>query len=194
APAGSCSTRTPLSSCPPAKAPRFHAPWPCFFFFAGCSLVIEHHLGDAGRYDADTVLAGIMTLDDGDVGIAHVSLELVPQLAHPLAAPLEQCRHGNSADPCRGPHEHLRGPVVADHLRFDMCGIRTEMLAEVNAKALAVEICARAQHPRPRERPRARYRRADRADRRPREEPRWAPPARSSARYRDRFRRSCRAV
>jgi hypothetical protein len=36
--------------------------------------------------------------------------------------------------------------VVADHLRFDMGGIRTEMLAEVNAKALAVEIGTCAQH------------------------------------------------
>src|SRR6516162_2079974 len=93
------------------------------------------------RYDPDAVLARIVALDDGDVGVAHVSLELVPQLAHALAAPLEQGRHRNSADPCGGPQEHLRGPVVADHLRFDVRGIGTEVLAEVNAKALAVEIC-----------------------------------------------------
>src|SRR6516162_9879366 len=63
------------------------------------ALVVEHHLGDPGRYDADAVLAGIMALDDGDVGVAHVFLQLLPQLVHPLAALLEQCRHRNSADP-----------------------------------------------------------------------------------------------
>src|SRR5262245_25316159 len=113
------------------------------------ALVIEHHLGDTGRYDADSVLASIMALDDGDVRIAHLSLQLMLQLANPLAAPLEQCRHWNSADPCRGPQEHLRGPVVANHLCFDMRGIRAEVLAEVNAKSLAVEICTCAQHHRP---------------------------------------------
>src|SRR5262245_62269266 len=102
------------------------------------AFVIEHHLGDTGRYDADSVLASIMALDDADVCVAHVFLQLLTQLAKPLAAPLEQCRHWNSADPCRGPQEHLRGPVVANHLCFDMRGIRTEMLAEVNAKPLAV--------------------------------------------------------
>ena len=39
--------------------------------------------------------------------------------------------------------------MVANHLRFDVRGIRTEMLAEVNAKALAVEIGICAQHRRP---------------------------------------------
>src|SRR5262249_33319355 len=69
-------------------------------------LVIEHHLGDPGRYDADSELAGIMALDDADVGVAPLSLQLMLQLANPLAAPLEQCRHWNSSDPCRGPQEH----------------------------------------------------------------------------------------
>jgi len=36
--------------------------------------------------------------------------------------------------------------MVAYHLGFDMRGIRTEVLAEVNAKALAVEIGTSAQH------------------------------------------------
>src|SRR5215471_7596755 len=113
------------------------------------AFVIEHYLGDTGRYDADSVLASIMAFDDGDVRIAHLSLQLMLQLANPLAAPLEQCRHWNSADPCRGPQEHLRGSVVANHLCFDMRGIRAEVLAEVNAKSLAVEICTCAQHHRP---------------------------------------------
>src|SRR5215467_1902230 len=43
------------------------------------ALVIEHHLGDAGRYDADAVLARVMALDYGDVGVAYLSLELVAQ-------------------------------------------------------------------------------------------------------------------
>src|SRR5262249_20977921 len=80
------------------------------------ALVIEHHLGDTGRYDPDSFLASIMAFDDGDVRIAPLSLQLMLQLANPLAAPLEQCRHWNSADPCRGPQEHLRGSVVANHL------------------------------------------------------------------------------
>src|SRR4029077_5078529 len=54
------------------------------------ALVIEHHLGDAGRDDADSVLAGIMPLDDADVGVAHLALQLLPQLADPLAARAQQ--------------------------------------------------------------------------------------------------------
>src|SRR5262249_49055054 len=67
------------------------------------ALVIEHHLGDTGRYDPDAVLAGIVALDDGDVGVAHVSLQLVPQLVNPLAASLGQCRDWNAADARGGP-------------------------------------------------------------------------------------------
>ena len=110
------------------------------------TFVIEHHLGDPCRYDADSVLAGIMALDDGDVGIAHVSLELVPKLVNPLAAPGEQCRDGNATDACGGPEKYLRGPVVANDLGLDMPGIDTETLAQVNSKSLAVEIRACAQH------------------------------------------------
>jgi hypothetical protein len=36
--------------------------------------------------------------------------------------------------------------VVANHLCFDMSGIDAEMLAEMNAKPLAVEVCTGAQH------------------------------------------------
>src|SRR5262249_31278081 len=110
------------------------------------ALVIEHHLGDTDRYDPDAVLAAIMALDEGDVAVAHVSLELSPQVAKPLAAPFEQCRDWNSADTRGGPQKHLRGPVVANHLCFDMGRIDTEILGEVNAKSLAVEIRACAQH------------------------------------------------
>jgi hypothetical protein len=38
------------------------------------ALIIQDHLGDTGRNDSDSVLAGIMTLDDADVGVAHLSL------------------------------------------------------------------------------------------------------------------------
>ena len=54
------------------------------------ALVIEHHLGDAGRDDADSVLAGIMPLDDADIGVAYLALQLLPQLADPLAARAQQ--------------------------------------------------------------------------------------------------------
>src|SRR5258706_10692543 len=110
------------------------------------ALVVEHHLGDTRRYNPDSVLARAVALDDGDVGVAHVFLGRLPQLVHALAARFEQCRHRNAADACGGPQEHLCGPVVANHLCFDMCRIHIEMLAQMNAKSLAVEICAGAQN------------------------------------------------
>src|SRR5262249_34349605 len=72
---------------------------------------IDPILGNGARCDAFSVLPSIMPLDDADVGVAPFFPQLLTQLAKPLAAPLEQCRHWNSADPCRGPQEHLRGPV-----------------------------------------------------------------------------------
>jgi hypothetical protein len=54
------------------------------------ALVVEHHLGNPRRHDADPVLAGIVPLDDADIGVAHLALQLLPQLADPLAARAEQ--------------------------------------------------------------------------------------------------------
>jgi hypothetical protein len=35
-------------------------------------------------------LAGIVPLDDADIGVAYLALQLLPQLADPLAARAEQ--------------------------------------------------------------------------------------------------------
>src|SRR5262249_15097228 len=89
------------------------------------ALVAQHHLGDTRRYDADAGLADIMALDDCDVSIADVTLELVPQLVNPLAAPREQCRDRNATDSCGGPEKSLRRPVVANDLGFGRFSKRT---------------------------------------------------------------------
>src|SRR5580692_5118532 len=50
------------------------------------ALVTQHHFGNARRYDADAVLAGIVPLDDGDVGVADVALELGAHVVELFAA------------------------------------------------------------------------------------------------------------
>jgi hypothetical protein len=91
-------------------------------------------------------LARVVAFNDSDVGVADVLLDTLAQVAQVLAALLEQVGEGNSADARRGPQEHLCGAVVADHLRLHMCCVDAEVLAEMNAKSLTVEIGAGAQH------------------------------------------------
>jgi len=59
---------------------------------------------------------------------------------------LDQLGEGDAANPRRGPQEHLCGAVIADHLRLDMGRVDAEVSAEMNAKALTIEIGASAQH------------------------------------------------
>src|SRR5262249_43543004 len=92
----------------------------------------------------------------------------------------------NSADPRGGPQKHLRGPMIANHLGFDMSRVHTEMLAEVNAKWLTVEIGACAQHRRTGARLARDIGEGIRRIGHDEGVPHWAPPARSSARSRDR--------
>ena len=40
-------------------------------------LIVEHHFGNAGRYDANAVLAGVMAFDNCDVGITNFLFYLV---------------------------------------------------------------------------------------------------------------------
>ena len=42
-------------------------------------LIVEHHFGNARRYNADAVLARIMAFDNCDVGVAHVLLYLLAE-------------------------------------------------------------------------------------------------------------------
>src|SRR5262249_6374549 len=162
------------------------------------AFVIEHHLGDAGRYDADSVLASIMALDDADVGVAHVFLQLLTPLSY---APRQAARRASRALPplelrrslprTTGTPARSRGrqsPVLRHARDPHQNACRGE---RETAGCLDRYLCST---PLRRDTPRARYRRADRADRRRREAPRWAPPPRPSGRYRDRLRRFCRAA
>jgi len=54
-------------------------------------LIVEHNFGDARRYDSDAVLAGVMALDDGDVGVANFLFELISECVDSCAAPLQKC-------------------------------------------------------------------------------------------------------
>jgi hypothetical protein len=44
------------------------------------SLVPQHRLGDARRYHADSKLAALISLNDGDVGVADLALDAASEL------------------------------------------------------------------------------------------------------------------
>ena len=65
-----------------------------------------------------------LSFDDGDVGVAHVALELRAHIIELLSTLLQQRRHRHTRDPRGRPQENLRGAVVADDLRLHMRGRR----------------------------------------------------------------------
>src|SRR5262245_46030686 len=87
-----------------------------------------------------------MSIDDRDVGVAHLRLHLFAQVAQRFAALLQCFRDRNTGNASGRPKEHLRGAVVTNHLRFHLRGIYAEVFPEMDAKALRIEISPRAQH------------------------------------------------
>src|SRR5882724_4711268 len=53
------------------------------------ALILKHHLGDPDRYDSDTILTGIVTFDDSDVGVANLFLDSLSEIFEVLTALLE---------------------------------------------------------------------------------------------------------
>ena len=56
------------------------------------ALILKHHLGDPDRYDSDTILTGIVTFDDSDVGVANLFLDSLSEIFEVLTALLEKRR------------------------------------------------------------------------------------------------------
>ena len=110
------------------------------------AFVAQHYFCDPRRDNTDAILARIVSLDDGDVGVANVVFELRAHVLELLAALLQECRHRHPRNARRRPQENLRGTVVADHLRLHVRGIHAKMLSEMDAKTQAVEECACTEH------------------------------------------------
>jgi len=104
----------------------------------------KNHLCNARRDDADAVLAGVVTFDDGDVGVSNVFFEL---LAIALSVSPRFFTSGldrYAADARGGPQKHLRGAVVADHLGLHVGGIDAENAArDGRESACCRETCRR---------------------------------------------------
>src|SRR5262249_26921613 len=84
-------------------------------------LVPGDDLREARADDADAVLAGPDALYDRDVGVAHLPLDVAPELVEPDAPVRDNLLDASAADLRRGPHEHARRAVLADDVRIDRC-------------------------------------------------------------------------
>src|SRR5215510_603412 len=107
--------------------------------------IAQHHLGNTRRDDADAILAGIVALDDRDIGVPHVVLEPGTKIFQPLATLFDQGSNRNAGDARRRPEEYLRGAVLADHLRVNVSRVHAKMPSEMDTEAQAVEERPRAQ-------------------------------------------------
>src|SRR3984957_16625817 len=110
------------------------------------AFITQHDFGDPRRHNANAVLAGVVTLDDRDIGVTDVLFQLGADIVEFFAALFDEFRQRYTGDPRGRPQKDLGGTVVADHLRLDAGGITAEMFAEMHAKAQAVEIGSRAQY------------------------------------------------
>src|ERR1700722_8486024 len=107
------------------------------------AFITQHDFRDPRRHNADTILAGIVPLDDGDIGVTHVLFQLGSNIVKFFAALFGELRHWHACDARGRPQKDLGGAVVADHLRLYAFGIDAEMFAEMHAKSQPVEMRSR---------------------------------------------------
>src|ERR1700674_3945203 len=79
------------------------------------ALITQHDFRDPCRHDADTILAGIVTLDDGDISVTHIFFQLRANTFELFAALFDEFRHWHACDARGRPQKYLGGAGVADH-------------------------------------------------------------------------------
>src|ERR1700739_3814876 len=103
------------------------------------SFIAKHHFGYTCGQDANPVLACIVALNDGDVGVAHFLFQLSAYLLNRLVTRWQQGRYRRASDACRRPQKDLGGTVLAKDLRFNVAWIDAEMPPEMHAEAQTVQ-------------------------------------------------------
>jgi hypothetical protein len=74
-------------------------------------------------------------------------LDLLLEPVDGVAALAEQPQHRNATRRCRGPQQHLRGAVLADHHRLDIARPDPQPIGQLHPEAQAVDQGPGREHP-----------------------------------------------
>jgi len=99
------------------------------------ALIPQHHLRNASRDHADPELAGLVSLDDGDIGIPHFMFDGLAQFLVVQTVLSQGVKNRHSRHSRRRPQQYFRGPMLAHNLSFHGRRVYIQVSRKVKTKS-----------------------------------------------------------